>query len=267
MINLFRFLIRNSSFFLFVLFEIIAFYLIVNYNQTQKNIFVNSSNSVTGAIMEKSDQLHDYFNLKDINQDINRENSALLRKIQKIKSTGIQTDDASFEFKDAKVISNQINGRYNRFLINKGRSNGIAKGMGVTFESVPVGIVYQVTSDHASVISLLNVNFNLSASIRDKGHFGTLSWQPSHPKRAALNHIPAYADVLVGDTVVTSGYSSVFPEGLGVGVVEKVVTPTGSNSYDIDVTLFANIDRMNYVQIIENIDRSSLDSLTSTLGY
>lgn len=267
MFNLFRFLVRNSSFFLFIIFEFIALYLVVNYNQTQRNIFITSSTRVTGTFLEKADQLHDYFNLANINEDVNRENSHLLRKIEQLKREKENLSQITFDFKDAKIISNKIDDRYNRFLINKGKASGVKKGMGVTHEHTPVGIVNQVSQNHASAISLLNVNFNLSVRIRNKGHFGSLSWQPPNPRRAAINHIPAYADVQIGDTVVTSGYSQVFPEDLPVGLVEKVVTPTGSNSYEIDVALFADIGRMKYVQIIENLNKSELDSLTIKNTY
>ena len=263
MINLFRFLVRNSSFFLFLVFEIIALYLVVNYNRTQQSIFVNSSNIFTGYLLEKYDKVQDYFHLADINKSLNKENSALLRKIELLKRQSHGQPEIQFDYIDAKVITNKIDGRYNRFTINKGMSAGIVGGMGVLYNEIPVGIIYHVTEHYASAISILNVNLTLSAQIKGKGHFGNLTWLPTNPKEAIINHIPAYADVVVGDTVVTSGYSQVFPEGLLIGIVEEVNTPKGKNSYEINVTLFAEIGRMDHVQIVENLDRVELDSLTT----
>lgn len=267
MINLFRFLLQNSSFFLFIVFEFIALYLVVNYNQTQRNIFVNSSHTFSSTFLEQSDQIHDYFNLTKINEGVNKENALLLKKIERLKSQRDNVANATFEFNDAKIISNKINGRYNRFLINRGTSSGITKGMGVSHDNMPVGIIFQVTANYATAISLLNVNFNLSVRILNKRHFGTLAWLPPNPKEASLKHIPAYADVVVGDTVVTSGYSLVFPEGMMVGVVNEVITPTGSNLYDIGISLFADTDQMKYVHVIENINKNELDSLAQNIDF
>ena len=260
MINLFRFLIRYGSFFLFVVFELIALYLVVNYNRSQRNIFINSSNKITGTLLEKYDQVSDYFNLVQINQTLNQENAILLKTIEKLKSRE-DLQEENFEFREAKIISNHIDGRYNKFLINRGHTDGIRKGMGVLYNNRPAGIIYQVTSDHASAISLLNINLHLSASIKGTGQFGTLIWQPPNPKNAALNSIPSYADIQVGDTVTTSGYSQVFPAGLPIATVVSVQTPTGSNYYEIDLSLLADLGSMNYVQIVENINQSELDSL------
>jgi rod shape-determining protein MreC len=262
MINLFRFLLRNSSFFLFIFFEIVALYLVVKYNRTQQSIFIQSSNQITGILLEKYDKVDDYFHLQEINHSLNKENSALLRKIEKLKRESFDSKDKSYDYIPAKVITNKIDGRYNRFTINKGASEGIRRGMGILYNEIPVGIVYQVTSNYASAISLLNVNLNLSAEIKDKGYFGTLAWLPTNPREGVINHIPVYADVVVGDSVVTSGYSQVFPEDLYMGIVEAVITPKGKNSYEIMVRLFADIGRMDFVQIVENLNQQELDSLT-----
>ena len=260
MINLFRFLIRYGSFFLFIVFEIIALYLVVNYNRSQRSIFINSSNKITGTLLEKYDQVRDYFNLVAINQTLNQENTLLLKSIEQLKAQQ-ELYNKTFDFQEAKIISNHIDGRYNRFLLNRGRRSGVRKGMGVLFNNQPVGIIYQVTDNHASAISLLNVNLHLSASIKGTSQFGTLIWQPPNPKDATLNSIPTYADVQTGDTVVTSGYSQVFPAGLPIAVVTEVQIPTGSNYFDIELDLLVDFGRMNYVQIIENVRQAELDSL------
>ena len=267
MINLFRFLVQNSSFFLFILFEFIALYLVVNYNRTQQAIFITSSSGLTSSFLDKSDQVHDYFNLEKINGDLSRENALLLKKMARLKTPPLEGSDVPFDFESAKIVSNNLSGRYNRFLINKGRSSGISKGMGVTANRIPVGIIFETTDNHASAISMLNMNFNLSVSIADKGYFGSLTWDPPSPNTASLNYVPAYADVQVGDTLTTSGYSQLFPAGLPVGVIQKVFTSAGSNSYEIDVLLFADMARLNYVHVIKNIDRTELDSLAATLEY
>ena len=99
--------------------------------------------------------------------------------------------------------------------------------------------------------------------LKAKNIFGTMTWRPPNPRRSLLQYVPAYADVLAGDTIVTSGYSNVFPENIPVGLVDEVTTPRGSNSHEIIVRLFADMGRLNFVQVIENINKSQLDSLTS----
>ncbi len=261
MINLFRFLLRNSSFFLFLAFELFALYLVVNFNQTQQSIYINASNRISGTLLEKQDQISDYFNLESINESLNRENTYLLNKLQSGRFGLNKNNTSSHTFHDAKVISNQIDGRYNRFLVNKGRASGFKNGMGVTSGQFPVGIIYQCTNRYCSAISLLNINLNLSTKIKGKNYFGMLIWQPVNPRISVLEHIPAYAEVSVGDTVVTSGYSTVFPPDLPVGIVEHVRTPKGSNSHEIDVALFVDMGRLDHVQVIENTHQPELDSL------
>ncbi len=261
MINLFRFLLRNSSFFLFIVFEIIALYLVVNYNQSQRKTFLDASSNITATILEKNDQLHDYFNLQEINRNLNQENAFLLEKIISQSALTSTADKPSFKFYNAKVISNQIDGRYNRYVINQGRGAHVKPGMGILSGTFPAGIIYQATENYASVISLLNINLNISARIKNKGYFGLMRWRPPNPQQSVLFDVPAYADVLPGDTVVTSGHSHVFPAQMPLGIVSSVVTPKGSNSHEIAVNLFVNLGRLEYVQVIENVHRTELDSL------
>lgn len=262
MINLIRFLVRNSSIFLFIIFEFIALYLVVNYNQTQQSIFVGASNKITAELLERNDQFGDYFNLVDINAQVNRENAYLLDKLHEKKNSQTEAGDGSnFSFKGAKVISNQIDSRYNRYLLNRGRDAGINKGMGVISNDYPVGVVYKVTDDYASVISVLNINLNLSVKLKASDYFGTMTWQPPTTTTSVLRHIPAYVEMAVGDTVVTSGYSQVFPPDMSVGTVDNVQTPKGSASHVVTVKLFADVARLNYVQVIEQVDNAQIDSL------
>lgn len=262
MINLIRFLIRNGSIFLFVLFEFIALYLVVNYNQTQRASFVNASSKLTGELLEYNDRLADYFNLKSINEQVNNENAYLLNKLHERNALQQSEDVSRFSFKSAKVISNQIDSRYNRFLINQGRSNGVQKGMGVVSNDFPVGVVYRVTQDYASVVSLLNINLNLSVKIKGSGYFGSMTWRPPITTKSVLQHIPAYVDVAEGDTIVTSGYSRVFPADMPVGIVNEVTTPKGSASHVVGVKLFPDVSRLEYVHVVEPEDAAEIDSLT-----
>jgi rod shape-determining protein MreC len=266
MFELFRVLVKNSGFILFVIFECIAFYLVINYNRPQREIFLYSSNVFSASILNQYNKVSDYFQLEQINDQLTIENANLMRQLNDSAVTGIKNDSSSslrnsLDFIGARVISNSINQRNNYFLIDKGRMDGIQKGMGVVSGNMPVGIVHRVTNNYSDVLSFLNSDFKISSRISNSRYFGTVSWDALDSKLGDLSHIPKHAVVEIGDTLLTSGYSTIFPENLMIGVVREKVIPSGSNFYDIKIQIEPDIGKLEYIQVVKNLDKTQLDSL------
>ncbi len=269
MYDLLRYILKHSGFLLFVLFESIALYLIVNYNRPQKEIFNYSTSVFSSYMMDKRASVLDYFNLDEVNKQLAQRNADLVAENMWLRSmvgnaSAMELDSSmKFQMIPAKVISNQIGSRHNHFLINKGRKDKIKNNMGVLFNGFPCGIVQKTTTNYADVISILNPSFNLSVKLGNTNIIGNLQWSQKAVTTAKLLNIPLHIKPFVGDSVLTSGYSIVFPADLYVGVVKEVKKPLGTNYYDIEVGLAKNISQMEFVDVTYTEVKNEIDSLLS----
>lgn len=262
--NFFRFIEKYHFYLLFLLFETVAFYLIVNYNYRQKQSFISTSNRITASFLEISGTFRNYFALKKANDELSRENAYLRSLLQTVpdidtsasrgisSSVDLLTSDR-FLFKNAKVINNSVNKQLNYITINRGFMHGIKPEMGVVSAHGLVGIVKNVSPYYSSVISLLNARFKVSAKLRDSNYFGSLEWDGHSYRYAILNEIPSHVQVKVGDAVVTSGFSTIFPEGILVGIVEEFFLGEGDGFYHIKVKLSVDFKNLAYVEIADKI--------------
>ena len=246
--NLIKFLIKYGYLGLFLLLEFVCFTLIVGYNQSQQEIWVNSVHLYASKANSKSSNVNEYFDLRTVNDSISQENSALLEQILNYK---IYVEDNSFqEFLDAdslgykvlpaRVSSKVVNQRNNFITLNKGRLDGIAPDMGVVTHNGIVGTIIACSDHYSKVMLVLNNLSQVSASIVGTEYFGNLKWDTRSNRKMSLYAVPKYADVSLGDTIVTSGYSTIFPKGIMIGKVSGFDVPEGSNNYKISVDL--NID-------------------------
>lgn len=263
--NLLQFVIRHSAFFLFLLLEIVALMLVVRYNENQQTIFTHSSSQLSGKLYKLTDDAVKYHRLQALADSIARQNATLKEKIfnlerslQKILPADKPLDSCileSYHIIDAQVISNSINQRNNHFMIDKGRTDGIQPGMGVISPHGIVGIIDHVGEKYATAISILHSAARISASIKRNQFFGSLIWHEIDPGHMLLEDIPRQADIMYGDSIVTSGYSFIFPKGIFIGTVERFWTEGGSNYYSIDVRLHEDIARLDRVYVIEFLDK------------
>jgi rod shape-determining protein MreC len=261
--NLINFLIKYNSWLLFIALEVVSFVLLFHYNQYQDSYFFNSANVVTGKIYEISGGITSYFNLKSVNRDLLDRNMELETKISNLEKAlrGRQVDSmqivslerlpqSSYVLYKANVINNSLNLVDNFITIDEGSSVGIRPDMGVVDANGVVGIVYETTKHYATVISLLNSRSNISCKIVGSNYFGTLRWDHSDPQHAYLEDLPRHAQFNLGDTVVTSGYSSVFPEGIMVGTVDDMGDSENGLSYLLKIKLATDFGRISDVRVI-----------------
>jgi rod shape-determining protein MreC len=272
--NLFRFIVQYHVLFLFIILEIISFVFIFNYNNYQKSRFLNSSDHLFGAIYDRYSSITDYFQLASVNKRLAEEN-ARLRKLAGIPKNvrffpdtlrGYSNKEFQYSYIAARIISNTVNRQQNYLTFDKGSKDGVRPDMGVICADGVVAIITNVSPSFSTGMSLLNVRGNLSAKIAKNNYFGTLNWDGKDYRRVFLNDIPFHVDVTPGDTVVTSGFSPIFPEGIRLGTVEKVSKEGASNFFTIVVKLFADFKSLSYVEVIENNKRRELDLILKQSG-
>ncbi|MCD8741862.1 rod shape-determining protein MreC [Mucilaginibacter roseus] len=273
--NLLIFITKYSAFFLFLIFEGIALFIFVNYNNFQRASFINTSNEVTGNLYRNISNVNDYLKLKEINDSLARQN-ALLRN-QLMSSLYVDTagrkkiNDTVYKqqytYIEARVINNSVNKRMNYITINKGSLNGIAKGMGVIADGGVVGIVMQA-SPHFSVIrSLLHKDTRISAMLAKSKEGGSFMWaEDMDPHKGLLYDVANSAQPHLGDTVVTDQHS-LFPIGIPLGRVSNLKPKTGGFFLNMEVKLSVDFSKLEYVYVINNKfaqEQQGLEALQKT---
>jgi len=279
--NLFRLIYRYHVVFLFVILETLSLSMVVTYNNFQRATFFDSSNFISGTLFEKFSSFFQIFDFKQVNIKMAEENAVLRAALQEqlLKSSPgtyhardsiylprIAKDSslrAVYHFTTARVINNSINQQHNFITLNKGRHDGVKPDMGVIANGQVVGLVTNVSENFSTVISLLNSRWKISAKIKRNDYFGSLSWDGKDYRRVQLNEIPYHVPVQNGDTVVTTGYSSSFPEGLTIGTISDFSIGTGSNFYKIEVMLAADFKNLVIVGLVENKQLNEIKQLES----
>jgi rod shape-determining protein MreC len=200
-----------------------------------------------------------YFNLRKINETLVNENTALRNNINRL----LRDDDSGFltvsdtiygqtyQYTSAKLTNNSVNKQHNFFTINKGTKSGLTPNMAVIADGSVAGIISGCSENFSIVMSLINLDFRLSARIRSNGYFGSLMWDGKDYRTAILHDIPQHVTVSIGDTIETTGYSAIFPEGVTIGVVSDYEKP-GSDFYTIKVQLKTDFKKLIYVDVVEN---------------
>lgn len=274
--SLFRFLLRNYYWMMFLVLEAISLALLVSFNNYQRVTFFNSSDNLIGSIYEKYSSFDDYFSLSRTNARLAAENASLKKKVQfltmqqEMNPIPLSTDTVEapeYIFTSAKVISNSVNKSFNYITLNKGSRHGIKPDMGIISSEGIVGVITNVSANYSTGLSLLNRRLSVPAKITKNNYFGALVWDGEHYNSADLKEIPFHIMVNVGDTVVTSGYSNIFPEGIMIGTIKSYDVESGTNFYNIKVELSTNFKTLKFVDVVRNTKRSELINLESNNTY
>jgi rod shape-determining protein MreC len=270
--RLLNFFYEYRAFFTFLLLEIFCAWLLVENNQYQSTKFFNSTNRFAAGILGFSQSTREYFSLRQINEELGRENAQLRtfleRQGQPIRSAPLQKDTlARYDFVSAKVINNSVAQFKNYITINQGSDAGIQPGMAAISIFGAVGKVKSVSEHFSVLISVLNIDEQVSSVLKRTANFGTVQWDGTDPRIVNLLYIPRHVQPVVGDTVATSGYNAVFPAGVLVGIVSEVKLKEEALFYDIRVELAQDFRRLSFVKIVKSQIKPELDSLeTVTIG-
>ena len=276
--NLLNFFLKYNYWFLFILLEVISFALLFQFNHYQGSAYFTSSNRLAGWAYETANQVTGYFHLKDINNDLVQKNVELELQMERLreKLTGLTADSSAIEqmkkdvlkeydIYQAKVINNSLTHADNYITINKGENDGIRSEMGVIDGNGVVGIVYLTSANYSIVIPILNSKSSISCKIQRSDYFGFLKWDGGSSQYAIVKDMPRHSLFSLGDTIVTSGHSAVFPGGIPVGTVEDIADSHDGLSYLIKVKLFTDFARLNDVRVIARKEQDELMNLEKQL--
>ena len=261
--NLLNFLLKYNHWFLFILLEVISFVLLFRFNHYQHSVYFSSANAVAGKVYEVSGGITSYFHLKSVNED-------LLDRIMELEQQNHNLEDAlgrhlsdstelnsirnlpntDYQVFKARVINNSLNLVDNYITLNRGSKDGIRPEMGVVDGNGVVGIVYDTSSHYSRVISVLNSKSSISCKIVGSEYFGYLKWEYGDSRYAYLKDLPRHAEFNLGDTVVTSGYSTVFPEGIMIGTVDDMADSNDGLSYLLKVKLATDFGKVSEVRVM-----------------
>lgn len=263
--NLLQIFLRYGGFFLFAFLELVCLYLIVHYNQKQNAVYISSMNAFTGFMDESVDDLTTHFTLSEINDSLARQNAELKELLfnqgltAPARMDSIKNGRQQYQIIHAEVITNTINKNHNYLKLNRGSADGIKKHSAVIDGRGLVGIVIKTTENYSIVMSLLHRQTNISASTKNNNqHGGSLVWKSRDASIMDLENVPKYIKVAVGDTVVTTGSSIMFPADIMIGTVTEEKVPQGSNSHEIKVALSNDISNVKFVYVVVNLDRQQI---------
>ena len=269
MLRIFQFLYRVRAFFLFAFLEFLAIWMIVANNSPQGAAFFNSSNEWVGNALKKQADVVQYFSLVDDNAALVDENARLKQELLELQvrpdSMPLVIDsalEANFELKGARVVANSLRFSQNYLTLYKGSKDGIKPGMGVFNSQGIVGRVKSVSENYAVAFSVLNTNLLISAKIKSSDVFGSVRWDGGNTSEVQLLYVPRHVKASKGDTVISSGFNAVFPEGILIGKISKVeVNKSDPNYLALTVKLSTDFSELNYVYLVENTRFQELDSL------
>ncbi|MBC7874447.1 MAG: rod shape-determining protein MreC [Ferruginibacter sp.] len=269
--NIFLFIRRYFTFFTFLFLQVVALWFLFTYNRFHRAKFLGIANEMTGRVNSQYNKVEDYFTLKEENRQVHRLNDSLLnllpRNFGKRDTTMQLTQDSvpvdtlgtyrRYFSRPATVVYNTVNAQKNYIQINRGANQGIKDNMAVvSSDGSVVGVVVNVSGNFSQVMSLLHVQNTVSASLKKTGDFGTAEWDGKDPRFLILKRMPKTAEVIKGDTVLTSAVSFNFPPGYMLGTISEIKLDNTTGMYLLKVKTAANFYNLQQVHVIENIERS-----------
>lgn len=274
---IFIFAYRNV--FIFTLLQIFSLWLLVQFNNNQSKVFNEIALNVTGVFQGWNAWWVSYFNLTEKNQNLlyeniqlrkqliqlNSENSSLRfihgDSIQFIKSDYFYPDSLLYDFIPCRAIYNTYSTNFNYLILNVGSNDGVKEKTGVVSQTGVVGFVTKVSANYALAISLLNKNYQLNAKIASNNVNALFQWQGNDPGIGNLLYVPLHYNIKVGDTILTSSNSTVFPEGYLIGTIQHFEGNQPDGFYKIQVKINTDFRKLDYLYLINFKHQAELDSL------
>lgn len=262
-----NFILKNSTRLLFLLLLITSLTLVVKSHSYHRSELVNTANVVSGNYYKKTKEVNTYFNLKVENDALAKENAYLKKMLfnKKDSVSSLPKDSTKgfdkIEVIQTRVINNTYNTSENYLTINSGSLLGIKADMGVVSSQGIVGIVEKTSKNFATVLSVLNMKSQINAKIKKSNHFGSLIWDAKNAGFVQLIDVPRLASVQKGDTIVTGGRSTIFPENIPVGIIDKIFTNSENNYYTLNIRLFSDMTNLNHVYVIKNKQSTEINTL------
>jgi len=267
--NILVFIVRYHFLLLFLLLEFFSIYLMVNSTYYQSSAILKAGSRITGRFYTTISNATDYLKLSTTNEQLAREN-ALLRQTKGVSF--LKNDTSSFWIKDtlykqqyqyivSKVVLNTVGKRNNYIMLDKGSRSGIQKDMAVITSNGIVGTVVNVSENFSWVMSMLNKHTRISGRITKNNQMGTIIWNGIDHMYGTLTDIPAHVKIAKGDTIVSSGYSYIFPAGLMIGTITDFRVEQGDHFYTIPFKFSVDFNALQYVYVVRNLMKDEQEAL------
>lgn len=273
--KLLEFIVAKRHWFVFLLCEILSFVLIYQNNDYQRGVMFSAANTVVGKLLSASGSIVSYINLRDVNHELTERNALLLQEVVRLRqlvaknateaarydehflSDTVTLDSlpsAGLQYRliPAMVVNNSTRYMMNYITIDKGREDGVRAGMGVVSTAGVAGMVMTAGKHYSVVVSLLHRKSSPNCKVRNTNDFGPLNWKGDDIRYAYLENLPTHSVFHIGDTVVTSGYSTAFPPGIMVGTVEAFDKQRDDNFFSLKVRLSTDFHSLSMVSVIDN---------------
>ena len=248
---------------LFLVLEIVSIWLLIVYNGRYNASFLNSSNELAASVSQLSGNVFNYFQLAEINEELVNENEKLLQELTLLKQKPPSDRDTirRFSITRAKVVNSTFSRSMNYITISAGKNDSIRPGMGVISARGIVGQVKSVSKNFATIYSLLHPNLLVSSVVKRTNTKATVQWDQEDYSKASLKYIPRHVPIKRGDTIVTSGFNSVFPENILVGVVEEFDLSEEMTFYNAKIKLATDFTSIKNLYVINDLLKNEKDSL------
>lgn len=269
-------IISNNSLFVFFLFlQTIAVALIFSRNSLQRSWLAAQAATFNSWVSGYIDEGTSYLKLKQVNEDLVAQNKYLMQELYGNQKNATPVfrrvhdtigGGQVYTFVDGDVVFNSINQKDNFLTINRGKRDGLQPNMGVIGANGVVGIVINTTSEYALVQSVLSINkMKINGALKKSGYFGTLSWKGDDSRIMHLANVPKYVPIKVGDTIVTDGKSSIFPQGVMIGKIAGYEVDNKTGFWDISVELSEKMGQVSKVFVIKNMKKAQIQKIEDTL--
>lgn len=263
--SLLQFILKYNAAFIFVVFQIICLILIFGYNDYHRSTMLNSGNRVSGKVNKQWQEVVDYMHLKEENSFLREENALLINELEQRRAFQHNFNYfnvySPFTYTPAKVVNISINKIKNYITLDVGKNHGIKNEMAVMGPTGVAGIIFRTSAKYSVAIPIVNTDFMLSVKIAGSQYFGSLRWKGPDHRFAEISDIPGHVNIEIGDSVYTSGYSAIFPNDLPVGVISDFSIDNSSSFYEINVELCTDFGKLQNVYIINNSDKTEINTI------
>ena len=263
-----KYILHLINLLVFILLETAAVWLISRNSVIQRSDILRSVSAVTNTFSSGAGNVGRYFSLGKINRRLSEENVALRRENDRLQAAlsdlavpdSLLTESPLFDYIPALVVSNSTDRLHNILIINKGKRDGIAEDMGVVTDRGIIGYILSAGEKYSKVSSILDIDNMASGTLTGSNTFGVIQWDGKTARRTVMHDIPVHTVFSDGDTVVSSGYSLIYPPGIPIGTVAGHRLRDGVN-YDLTIDLFEEFSRLRQVYVVSRRDIQELNDL------
>ena len=271
--NLIAFFQRFRIFLYFLFLQVISLSLYFSYIAYPKGQFLTSSWAVTGTLLSWQNNFTKFIHLDENNEALQQENIRLrksqLKNYVKVSTELIKIKDTlykqQYEYIPGSIINSSITRKNNYFTLNIGSSHGIEIGMGVFSDKGIVGVIHMVSKNFSLVKTILTENSNVDVLIEPSGLTGLLKWDGKDPLRGSILGVSSDIKLAKNSTVVTRGASGIYPKGLPIGKVEKLIPVEGKPVWNIVIKFSEDYRSLQHVYVVKNLLINEQKKLEETI--